>query len=188
MSNAVSVLNGASFDGLAEVKDAGLVGMITLRGDLSSKALAKAVSDVTDCTIPDVRKITAVNKNTVAWMSPDELLIVTDYQNVDAMVAKLSSALAGEHALVVNVSDARALFTLSGAGARETLAKVAPVDFAPDQFQAGDFRRTRLAQVAGAFWQDDNDMFHVVCFRSVGAYVFDLLKTSAHADSAIGVY
>ncbi len=188
MSNAVSVLNGASFDGLAEVKDAGLVGMITLRGDLSSKALAKAVLDVTDCAMPDVRKVAAVDENTVAWMSPDELLIVTDYQNVDAMVAKLSSALAGEHALVVNVSDARSMFTLSGSGTREVLAKVAPVDFSADQFQPGDFRRTRLAQVAGAFWLDEAEQMHIICFRSVGQYVFDLLKVAAHSDAVVGVY
>ena len=86
------------------------------------------------------------------------------------------------------MSDARACFTLAGAGAREVLGKVAPVDFAADQFVAGDFRRTRLAQVAGAFWLDAEGAFHIVCFRSVAEYVFNLLKTSADADAAVGVY
>lgn len=121
-------------------------------------------------------------------MSPDELLIVTTYEGVDAKVADLSAALAGEHALAVNVSDARAYFTLSGSAAREVLAKVAPVDFAVDQFAPGDFRRTRLAQVASAFWLDDTGVFHIVCFRSVGEYVFNLLKTSADSNAPVGVY
>ncbi|MBT8155431.1 sarcosine oxidase subunit gamma [Epibacterium ulvae] len=188
MSNAVSVLNGASFTGLAEVKDAGLVGMITLRGDLASKSLAKAVKECTGCAIPGIRKVTQADGTTVVWMSPDELLIVTAYQDVDAKVDALSTALTGAHALVVNVSDARAMFTVSGSGAREVLAKVAPVDFAADQFVPGGFRRTRLAQVAGAFWLDTDACFNIVCFRSVGQYVFDLLTTSADANAEVGVY
>ena len=45
MFNAVSALQGASFnDGIAEVRELGLRGMITLRGDLSDKKLVKSVS------------------------------------------------------------------------------------------------------------------------------------------------
>ena len=43
MSNLASALNGASFNGLAKVDEAGLVGMITLRGDLGSAKVAAAV-------------------------------------------------------------------------------------------------------------------------------------------------
>ena len=39
MSNPVTATNGAAFTGIATVKDAGLQGMITLRGDLASKTL-----------------------------------------------------------------------------------------------------------------------------------------------------
>lgn len=188
MSKAVSVLNGARFSGLAEVADAGLVGMITLRGDLESSAVAAAVQSTTGCDIPAVRKTVEASGNSVSWMSPDELLIVTAYDQVEDLCAKLQEALTQEHALVVNVSDARACFTLSGNGAREVLGKVAPVDFAADQFQPGDFRRSRLAQVAGAFWLDQGGAFHIVCFRSVGEYVFNLLKTAADPDAGVGVY
>ena len=65
-----------------------------------------------------------------------------------------------------------------GACAREVMAKLAPVDFAPDAFEMGMFRRTRMAQVPAAFWMNGEDAFSVVCFRSVGEYMFDLLSVA----------
>ncbi len=185
MSKAVSALNGASFSGMADVIETGLTGMITLRGALSDATFQQAVVDATGCAVPAQRKVIQVGGNVVVWMSPDELLIVTDHAKAPAMVDTLSAALKGQHALAVNVSDARACFTLKGVGARETLAKVAPVDFDGAAFSTGDVRRSRLAQVAGAVWLNADGSFTIVCFRSVGQYVFDLLKTAAHPLSAV---
>jgi hypothetical protein len=69
-----------------------------------------------------------------------------------AAVAALLAALAGKHHLVADVSDARAVFTITGDGAREVLAKCCPVDVAPGVFGPGEVRRTRAAQVAAAVW------------------------------------
>ncbi len=100
---------------------------------------------------------------------------------------RLQAALSGTHHLAENVSDARALIALSGPDARvrEVLAKLAPVDLHPAHFKPGDIRRTRLAQVAGAFWMAEAGQANVICFRSVAQYVFDLL--SAAADPAASV-
>ena len=43
MSEAVSALNGAEFNGAVRISEAGLLGMITLRGDLEDAKLAAAV-------------------------------------------------------------------------------------------------------------------------------------------------
>jgi sarcosine oxidase subunit gamma len=188
MSDLVSALAGARYAGLATIEEAGLQGMITLRGDLSSKTLQKAVKAATGAEVPQTRRISTSDSGAVAWMSPDELLLLVPYDEVEEKTAAMAEALSGEHALAVNVSDARAIFTLSGAGAREVLGKVCPVDFDASAFKAGDFRRTRMAQVAAAFWLDEAETFHIVCFRSVADYVFNLLKTTAHPQSRVGVY
>ncbi|WP_420859368.1 sarcosine oxidase subunit gamma [Marivivens marinus] len=183
MSEAVSFLNGAeaTHNGVT-VRDAGPVGMVTLRGDLSAAKLKTAVKKITGQPVPGVRKSTVTGGKGACWMSPDELLIVVPHAEAAAAVAELESALAGSHFMAVNLSDARACMTLSGgAAAREVLAKIAPVDLSASAFGAGDFRRTRMAQVAGAFWLDDAETFHVVCFRSVGHYVFGLLENGAKA-------
>ncbi len=188
MSKAVSAMNGASFAGLAKVTETGLGGMITLRGDFASAKFQTALKAATGTQVPATRKIAFGDRGAAAWMSPDELLLLVDYDSADAVVAKLSEDLAAEHHMAVNVSDARACFAVSGDAAREVIAKVAPVDLEAGQFEAGDFRRTRFAQVAGAFWLDDAGAFHIVCFRSVAVYMYDLLCTAAHPQSKVGIY
>lgn len=188
MSKAVSVLNGAQYSGLAKVEDAGLQGMITLRGDLDSAALKAAVKAATGAGVPAQGAISVAENGAAAWMSPDELLLLVPYEDAVAKTAEVAEALKGEHALAVNVSDARAFFRLSGEGAREVLGKVSPVDFDAAAFTPGQFRRSRLAQVAGAFWLNEDGSFYIVCFRSVGEYVFKLLSAAAHPQSKVGVY
>lgn len=183
---AVSALNGASFEGAVKIRECGLRGMITLRGDLGSEAMAKAVKGATGLAVPGVRKVKLGKKGGVAWMSPDELLVMVDYDATAATVAKLESALAGEHHLAVDVSDARAVFAINGAGARDVLAKGAPVDLSPEAFGMGDIRRSRLGQVAAAFWMTDKDCFELVCFRSVGGFVYDWLCTAGAENSLPG--
>ena len=56
MSNPVSALNGASFQGFASVREIGPLGMITLRAK-GVKALEKAVKSVTGTKLPATRRI-----------------------------------------------------------------------------------------------------------------------------------
>ena len=187
MSDAVSALPGASFQGIATVQEMGLQGMITLRGDFASTGFKEALKKVTGRVPPKTRGTFACKGGRrVLWMSPDELMLLTPYEQVAADLATLTEALAGEHALAVNVSDARAMFRVSGENAREVIAKLAPVDMAT--FAEGELRRTRLAQVAAAFWLADEGVIELVCFRSVARYVFDLLSVAAQNGSEVGVY
>lgn len=190
MSDPISALKGAAFDGLVQITEAGLQGMITLRGDLSSAPVKKAAKAVAGVDIPGQRGIAQNGDRAIAWMSPDELLVMVPHAEADAAVDNLRGALSDQHFLAENVSDARAMFVLRGTDAhvREVLAKLAPVDFAPAVFQPGQIRRTRLAQVAGAVWMPAEGEARVVCFRSVAQYVFDLLCTVSGKGSAVGYF
>ena len=149
MSNAVTALNGANYQGLATIADQGLTGMITLRGDLASAGIKAAVKSATGLDVPAQRQALMGKGTAALWMSPDELLLL------------------------------RTFLRISGSGAREVLAKVCPVDLSPEGFTPGMFRRTRMAQVPAAFWLDEAGNFHLICFRSVADYAFELLKVSA---------
>lgn len=179
MSDVRSVLEGASFEGAVRVTEAGVHGMVTLRGDLGSEALAKAVKSAVGLAVPGPLSISNGAKGAVAWMSPDELLLMVKYDQAEAAVAKLSKALADEHHLAVNVSDARAVFTLSGAGLRDVLAKGTPADVSEAAFKPGVIRRSQLGLVAAAFWMTSEAEATVVCFRSVGEYMYNWLCTAA---------
>lgn len=183
MSEPVSALKGASARGFAAIREIGPVGMITLRAKPDVKGLAAAVKAAVGTSVPALRRIEIAGDRACGWMSPDEYLLVMPYAAVGEALAAIGKALAGEHHLAVDVSDARAVFRVEGAKADQVLAKLSPVDFAT--LEAGELRRTRAAQVAAAFWKD-GDGFTVVCFRSVGRYVFDLLAMSAQPGAELG--
>jgi sarcosine oxidase, subunit gamma len=183
MSKAVSAVQGVAYHGFAHVADAGLRGMITLRGDLGSKALAAAVKKATGTAMPDARRIMMEADRGAAWMSPDELLILVPYAEAAEVARGMDAALAGEHALVADVSDARAVFAIRGAKVDQVLRKLTPADM--DALAPGEIRRTRIAQVAGAFWRSGDDEITLVTFRSVADYVIGVLEMSARAGSEL---
>ncbi len=188
MSDAVSALNGATYNGFVTVTELGLRGMITLRGDLSSAGVKNAATGVTGVDMPGQRQVHTVKESGLAWMSPDELLVMTPYAEVGDKLAQIDKLLKGKHYLAVNVSDARAMFRIEGAGVREVMAKLCPVDMAPDAFTPGMFRRTRMAQIPAAFWMPSDDAVQIICFRSVADYAFGLLKDAAEPGSEVGLF
>jgi sarcosine oxidase, subunit gamma len=175
MSDPVSALKGASFQGFATVREIGPLGMITLRAK-GVKALDKAVKAVTGTKLPATRRIEVNGDRACGWMSPDEYLLVMPYADVTEALAKLAKSLA------VDVSDARAVFRIEGDKAADVLRKLSPVDF--DTLEPGELRRTRAAQVAAAIWQQDGG-YTLVCFRSVADYVMGLLSHSAQPGSEL---
>ena len=185
MSEAVSALQGRTAPGDVTVTESGLRGMITLRGDITAPKFKTICTGLSGVDFPAQGRANCVDDKGLCWMSPDEILILVPYAEVAAGLEKIANALKGMHYLAENVSDARALIAVSGPYAREVMAKLAPVDLHPDTFQPGDFRRTRLGQVAAAFWLRDADTFEVICFRSVAEYAFNLLAASAK-DGPVG--
>lgn len=189
MSNAVSALNGGHWSkGIAVISEAPLQGMITLRGDLAASSVIKAATKIAGVKMPAAGVANCKADSGLCWMSPDEVLILCPYADVANNLAKLNKALSKVHALAVDVSDARAMLRVSGQGARDVMAKLAPVDVSPDAFPVGTFRRTRMAQVPAAFWMRDEGAFEVICFRSNAQYMFDLLKVAAQKGSGVGYF
>ena len=188
MSDAVSALGGRTYAGFVTVEEIGPTGMISLRGDLADPAMAKAVKAAAGLALPDRRGIVSGDGHAVGWMSPDELLLVLPYDEVPKALAALEKALKSSHYLAANVSDARAVFRIRGAGVRDVLAKLTPTDLSPAVFTTGMLRRTRLAQVAAAFWISGADEVTIVSFRSVADYVFGLLELSAKPGGEVGLH
>ena len=175
-----------SFDGLAKIDQITGLGMISVRGALGDAKFQQALKKASGAPLPDRGHVQTGAGKTVAWMSPDEALIVCPGDETKALVAALQKALDDMHHMVTDVSDARAVFSISGPASRDILAKVCPVDLRPSAFQAGQFRRTRMAQVACAFWAVDSATFHLVGFRSVQDYIWDVLNTVANPDAPVG--
>ena len=185
MSEPAPALGGARAEGYVTVAELPPQGMVYVRGDLSEEgeSVAQALCDATGADLPDVRGITHAGGRSLAWMSPDEAMLFCGYDEAEEIAQALREALTGAHALVANVSDARATFELSGAAVREVVAKLAPVDM--ERFAPGEIRRTRLAQIPAAFWMPEEGRLRLICFRSVARYAFDLLEKASETGAEL---
>ncbi|MEM8786799.1 MAG: sarcosine oxidase subunit gamma family protein [Pseudomonadota bacterium] len=159
-------------------------GMLTLRGDLT--ALGRVATAVTGLGMPEARRILFDGERAVAWMAPDEVMLMLPVQEVAAALETARAGLTKVPHLLADVSDARVVFRVAGPGAREVLAKGMPVDLAPDRFAEGEIRRSRLGEVAAAVWAREGAI-EVMCFRSVADFVEDWLRHAARRGSLPGV-
>lgn len=165
---------------LATITPAGPLGMIMLRAKDGTEGLGDAVKSITGADLPDRRMMTRSADDgagcAVGWMSPDEYLLIMPHDAVPAALDRIARALASHHHLAADVSDARAVFHITGPGADEVVMTLCPVDLA--SLPMGELRRSRAAQVAAALWREE-DGITLVTFRSVARYTYDLLTNAA---------
>ena len=176
MSDPAAPLGNATFAGTANVREIGPLGMVTLRARPGTPGLAEAIHAVTGTPVPDPRGILRQDETWTAWMSPDEYLMVLPRAGVPPALATIAATFAAAHHLAADVSDARSVFRIEGAGADAVIARLCPVDL--PRLSDGEIRRTRAAQVACALWRADGGIT-LVAFRSVARYVFDILANAA---------
>lgn len=164
----------ADMTALARIIPVADLGMLTIRADLARAG--DAIAEAAGLAIPGVTRFTTDGSRTLGWMSPDELLLTLPAPEAPEALAALQSALLGEHHLAADVSAMRVAFDVLGDGADQVLAKLSPTDF--DTLPPDALRRSRLAQVAAAFWRVPGG-WRVIAFRSVEAYLRQLLETAA---------
>ncbi len=178
-------MSDRQFDGLVSVRQVQDQGMITVRGDLKGKKIATELKAATGVDMPAQMGASVKGASGILWMSPDEAMVLAPLGDAPALAGELQKKLSKTHALVVDVSDARAVFELTGPNVRDVLAKLAPVDTHPDVLALGALRRTRMGQVACAFWLMSDTSARVICFRSVGDYMFGILSSAAAPGSEV---
>ena len=106
----------------------------------------------------------------VAWLGPDELLVVAE-GDPESLTAALSEALGGSRGAVVDVSANRTVLELSGPGARSVLEKGCPVDLHPRAFGPGVAVTTTLGPVPLLLWQTAPATYRLLPRTSFADYV-----------------
>ena len=165
----------------AQVEAMPLRGMVTIRGDLGDAGFVAALQAATGCAVPEVRGSTVSGDTRVLWMSADEVMIFCAWDAAPGVVATFMEKAGDAHVLALDVSDARAVFRVSGEKAWRVLAKGAPVDL--ERMEPGEVRRTRIATVAAGIVRTDGDAFEIFCFRSFSTYLWNWLCVGAGAES-----
>ncbi len=98
------------------------------------------------------------------WLGPDEWLIVSDSDVTGA----LETALQDEHCAVVDVSEARAVLELSGAGAPDVLASGCRLDL--ESLRPGSCAQTALARAHILLEPREGGIWRLYVGRSFAAY------------------
>ena len=167
-------------EALANVARVEGLGMIAIRADLARAG--DAIAEAAGLALPETGRIVTDGSRSLGWMSPDELLLVLPAARTSEALAALNDALTGEHALVVDLSDARAVFDVTGPHAADVIAKLSPADLAG--MPEDGLRRSRAAQVAAAFWRIEGG-FRLIGFRSTADYLGLVLRNAAIAGSEL---
>ncbi len=167
-------------EALARITQVDDLGMIQIRADLARAG--DAIAGAAGLAIPDEGRVTSDGTRRLGWMSPDELLLVLPRVELADALAALTDALSTEHALVLDVSDMRAVFRIQGARAVQVLMKLCPTDLAG--MPEDGLRRTRAAQAACGIWREPGG-YVLIGFRSVGDYLRGLLEGAAVPGSQL---
>lgn len=163
-------------------------GIITVKANVSDEKICSLLERVLNLKIPKIGKVTIGKKISVGWMSPDEIAVLVNYNDADKLSKKITEKMKSYHHLIVNMSDSRQCFKLTGKGWRDVLSKGTPIDLNPDVFGVGSFRRTRIASVAVSIWATDTHEAFLFSQRSVGGFISDWLRNSNRKTEQVNYY
>lgn len=159
------------------------VGVLPPAHRISLRAPAQSVSALSKAlglTLPQKPKASAAKGTRKAlWLGPDEWLVIDDGAKdpLDACtsVDALHSA--------VGISHRNVAFSVTGAGAANTINAGCPQDLSIAVFPVGACSRTVLGKAEIVLLRTAEDAFRVECWRSFSDYVYGFL-TEAGRDAA----
>jgi heterotetrameric sarcosine oxidase gamma subunit len=131
--------------------------------------------------LPIVPSIAAAGAISFVWAGPGRWLAIAQAMRPDVFEKQLREHL-GEVASVADQSDARILVRLSGARARDVLAKGVLIDMHPRAFRPGDVALTSIGHIRAHFWQTDAaPTYEIAIMRSFAADFWHWLMESGAA-------
>ena len=154
---------------------------LNLRGDSDNSAFINGVKTATGLDIPiQANLFTASGDRACLWLGPNEWLIVgPDGQGAD-LIRELRAALAGQHAAVTDVSEARTAILLKGRRARDLLQKGVPLDLHPREFQTGHCAQSYIAGANIILRQlDDAPSYEVLVLNSFAEHLWLWMESAA---------
>ena len=148
-------------------------GHVNLRGDGTDEAFQAGVERVVGARAPiEPNTVSRVGDMLIAWLGPDEWLVVSPPDVKDGLAAKLQEALTGLHVSVNDISGGQTIIRLRGARARDLLNKGCPLDLHPRAFGAGQCAQSHIAKSNALIIQvDDRPTYDVVVRRSFADYL-----------------
>ncbi len=161
---------------ISEIQD---LGKIDLRGDPSDRAFMSAVGRALDILLP-TEPCTSIRQGerSALWLGSDQWLITCPRGETADVIKDLGKALGAVHAAVTDVSAGRILFRLSGANAREVLAKGCPLDLHDRVVKPGYVAGSILAKITALIHLQDEGRIDLYVGRSFADYLWAWLENA----------
>lgn len=157
------------------------IAKVSLRGDPADPAFAAGAKTALGFAPPVAPNTVDGKRDRYAlWLGPDEWLVVGAPDTQDKTVAALRAALAGCHAAVTDVSEGRTIIRLTGAHARDVIAKGCPIDLHPRAFGPGRCAQSRYARALVILHQlDEAPTFDLHVDRSFADYLWRVIEDAS---------
>ncbi len=157
-----------------------LTGKINLRGELDNPAFLAAIESALQTILPNkANTVVPFLGGLVFWLGPNEWLVHTPLNELEARIESLHQALADTHAAITDVSDYYTILELSGPQAREVIASGSPFDTREAHFKPGQCAQTHFSHASILLWPiNDKPTFGIQVRWSYAQYLFDYLAES----------
>jgi len=154
------------------------LGMLTVLAPLQGrqKALSDALSASHGVAYPEPNDTSTGQNVQAIWFGRDAALLV----------GPAPQAGLRDHAAVTDQTDAWAAVTLTGSGAEDVLARVAPVDMRAAHFPEGATARTLVNHMNASITRVGADAFLILVFRSMAQTLVEELAEAMEAVAARG--
>ena len=154
---------------------------VSVRGNAADSAFDEAVARTVGAALPlTANRVSSGNGFAVLWLGPDEWLITGAPGREKDLVPVLSRALAGQHAAVVDLSEARTVITVAGPRGRDMLQKGTTLDLHPRSFEAGHCAQTGLSKANIILHQTDAaPRYDVYVNNSFADYLWSWMERAA---------
>jgi len=152
-----------------------------LRRDSGKPAFINSVKTAAGLDIPvQANRFTVSGDRACLWLGPNEWLIVGPDGQEEQLIRDLRAALAGQHAAVTDVSEARTSILVQGPRARELLRKGVPLDLHPREFQTGHCAQSHIAGANITLRQlDDAPSYEVLVLNSFAEHLWLWMESAA---------
>jgi sarcosine oxidase subunit gamma len=161
------------------LQERAFLGHINLRCDPGDLALTGPIERVLECSLPRTPNTFAATpeRQKVLWLGPDEWLVMTPEGREAAVAQALRQASGDGFVTVVELGSGHTVIELSGARAREVIAKGCPLDLHPRRFGPGRCAQSRLARTLVTIAQvDPAPTFELIVRRSFADYLWQWLQ------------
>lgn len=122
--------------------------------------------------------LAALKDATVQWAGPDQYFVSAEGRSEGALYREVRAVLSGIGS-VSDQSHGRVIIRISGAKARNVLAKGTPVDLHPDEFPVGKSALTQMAHVGVHLSRIAEDAYDLSVFRGFSESFWEWITEQA---------